>query len=378
VIFERGVVNDPRHPGPLSAAAEAGAPPPMTPHQPSDIVVALLGATLIAAVLAPAAVAGTAAPDDRPAAVAQPEGCEFRDDSGHLGYLEAEYDYAAGLANDTADDWTGGEVLRIGANGDCSLAVTNGSAALTAARVDGRAGVLRATVDVGEGGAIRAVAGNDTTASVALENVGRENGAAVAVTVRRANGTTARTNLTAPSGRFVDLAMRWENGTVRVAVREPEERTVTGAWDATVATGAPNASWTVELRSRAYLDEVAVGTRAVTSPPTDDAVGPDPGDGSDADDDLFGPTPPGDGTSDQGSGSGGLVLGPVVAFAGAGIYRFAYGLAKFDEQTDAIGSKTRWSEVEPADWNVALTKGFGALVALVGVGWFLSAVASLL
>ncbi len=353
----------------------------MTPHQPSDIVVALLAATLITAVLAPPAVAATDAPDTRPAALAQSDACEFRDDSGHLGYLSAEYDYAAGLANDTADDWTGGTVLRIGTNGECSLAVTNGSATLTATRIDGRTGVLRATVDVGDGGAIRAVADNDSAASVALENVGRENGAAVAVVVRRANGTTVRTNLTAPSGRFVDLAMRWEHGTVHVAVREPEERTVTGAWDATVATGAPNASWTVELRSRAYLDEVAVGTRAVTPTSTGGAVGPEPGDGADADDDIFGPTPPGDGRdgpSDQGSGSGGLVLGPVVALAGAGIYRFAYGLAKFDEQTDAIGSKTRWSEVEPADWNVALTKGFGALVALAGVGWFLSAVASLL
>jgi hypothetical protein len=359
----------------------------MSSRHPSAVVVALLGTVLLGTALAPTAMAGMAAddrpaaPDTRPTTLAQPEGCEFRDDSGHLGYLEAEYDYAAGLATDTAGDWTGGEVLRIGANGDCSLAVTNGSATLTAARVDGRTGVLRATVDVGEGGAIRAVAGNDTTASVALENVGRENDAAVAVVVRRANGTTTRTNLTAPSGRFVDLAMRWENGTVHVAVREPEERTVTGAWDTTVATGAPNASWTVELRSRAYLDEVAVGTRAVTPTPADDAVGPAPGDGADADDGRFDPAPPGDGRdgpSDQGSGSGGLVLGPVVALAGAGIYKFAYGLAKFDEQTDAIGSKTPSSEVEPADWNVALTKGFGVLVALAGAGWFLSAVASAL
>jgi hypothetical protein len=47
-------------------------------------------------------------------------------------------------------------------------------------------------------------------------------------------------------------------------------------------------------------------------------------------------------------------------------FRFAYGIARFSEQWDAIGSKTSWDEVEPADWNVMLTKASG--LVLVGLG----------
>jgi hypothetical protein len=362
----------------------------MSPSPSAPIVVVLLGAVLLGAPLVPtaqaatAATAGAAGPETRPAALAQPEGCELADDSGHLDYLEAEYDYAAGLGGDTAADWTGGTVLSIGATGDCSLAVTNGSAALTATAVDGERGVIRATVDVGEGGAIRAVADDGTNASVALENVGRENGAAVAVVVRRANGTTARTNLTAPSGRFVDLTMRWTDGTVRVAVREAAVRTPPGEWDTTVATGTTNATWTVGLRSRAYLDEVAVGTR---EPPTPTSMSTStPTTETDDDSEFDFPSPggasgpedrPAEGT-DRGDSSSGLVMGPIFALGGAGIYRYAYGITRFQEQLDAIGSTTRSAEVEPADWNVALTKGIGVLFAAIGVGWLLTALSSVL
>jgi hypothetical protein len=353
-------------------------------HIGSHAARALLVAVLVVTVLAPTAVAATdGAPDTdpRPVAVAQPAPCDTEDDSARLGYLSREYDYTAGLANDTAADWTGGEVLRIGATGDCSLAVTNGSAALTATRVPGQRGVLRAAVDVGEGGALRIVAGDATNASVAVENIGRENGVAVAVVARHANGSTSRTRLTAPSGRFVDLAMRFEaDGTVRVALREATARTPPDTWDATVATGSTNATWTVELRSQAYLDDIAVGA---DEPPTPTPTPPEPT-STETESELFDPPTPGEADPDdqppsqEDTAADGLVLGPIVALVGGGIYRFAYGLARFDEQTDAIGSKTRWSEVEPADWNVALTKGFGALVALAGVGWFLSAVASTL
>ena len=47
--------------------------------------------------------------------------------------------------------------------------------------------------------------------------------------------------------------------------------------------------------------------------------------------------------------------------------RFAYGFARFGEQLDAIGSKRRASEVEPAEWKVGLTKVTGVVLALIGV-----------
>jgi hypothetical protein len=327
------------------------------------------------------------APDPRsPATAVQPEGCDLDDESGHLGYLEREYDYTAGLANDTAGDWTGGEVLPIGANGDCSLAVTNGSATLTAADLDGNRGVLRATVDVGEGGAIRAVTRNDTgapAASVTVANVGRENDATVAVVTRAANATdVTRTELTAPSGRFFDLTMRFEpNGTVRVAIREADARTPPDEWDATVATGTTDATWTAQLRSRAYLDEIAVGTWEPPTPTSTPTMTPED-DGSEfdfptSDDDSEREDPPAGGT-DDGDSTPGLIMGPIFALGGAGMYRYAYEITRFQEQIDAIGSTTRSSEVEPADWNVALTKGIGVLFAAIGVVWLLTALSSAL
>jgi len=39
-----------------------------------------------------------------------------------------------------------------------------------------------------------------------------------------------------------------------------------------------------------------------------------------------------------------------------------YKLARFSEQIDAIGSKTSWDEVEPAEWKVYLTR-------LIGIGF---------
>lgn len=43
-----------------------------------------------------------------------------------------------------------------------------------------------------------------------------------------------------------------------------------------------------------------------------------------------------------------------------------YQLARFEEQLDSIGSKRSWSEVEPADWKVLLTRIMGAGMTLFG------------
>jgi hypothetical protein len=56
----------------------------------------------------------------------------------------------------------------------------------------------------------------------------------------------------------------------------------------------------------------------------------------------------------------GVVLGPLMAL-------YPYRVARFEERLDAIGSKRSWSEVEPADWKVMLTKVVGAGMALFGV-----------
>ena len=48
-----------------------------------------------------------------------------------------------------------------------------------------------------------------------------------------------------------------------------------------------------------------------------------------------------------------------------------YKLARFEERLDSIGSKRSWSEVEPADWKVALTRIIGVGMALVGAGGLL-------
>jgi len=44
-----------------------------------------------------------------------------------------------------------------------------------------------------------------------------------------------------------------------------------------------------------------------------------------------------------------------------------YELSRFEERLDAIGSKRSWSEVEPADWTVALTRVFGVGITLFGL-----------
>ena len=62
-----------------------------------------------------------------------------------------------------------------------------------------------------------------------------------------------------------------------------------------------------------------------------------------------------------------VFFGLLALVGGTTIYYYAEGLTRFSEQLDAIGSKTRMEEVEPADWNVALTRFAGAVVAFVGL-----------
>jgi hypothetical protein len=68
----------------------------------------------------------------------------------------------------------------------------------------------------------------------------------------------------------------------------------------------------------------------------------------------------------------GLLAGGALVAIGALLVRHAYAVTKLEEQIDAIGSRRR-GPVEPADWNVALTKGFGAVLAAIGAIVFLLA-----
>ena len=64
-----------------------------------------------------------------------------------------------------------------------------------------------------------------------------------------------------------------------------------------------------------------------------------------------------------------LDFGFAVALLVVGLanYCFAYRIAWVGERLDAIGSTTPASEVEPAYWNVALTRFVGIVALLTGL-----------
>lgn len=55
-----------------------------------------------------------------------------------------------------------------------------------------------------------------------------------------------------------------------------------------------------------------------------------------------------------------IVLGVLGAL-------WPYRLTKLNEQLDSIGSKRSWNSVEPADWNVALTRFLGVAFVIFGI-----------
>jgi hypothetical protein len=44
-----------------------------------------------------------------------------------------------------------------------------------------------------------------------------------------------------------------------------------------------------------------------------------------------------------------------------------YKIARFEERLDGIGSRRSWSEIEPADWKVGLTRVIGIGMTIIGV-----------
>ncbi|MDS0259644.1 hypothetical protein NDI56_09595 [Haloarcula sp. S1CR25-12] len=310
------------------------------------------------------------------------QNCTTADEPTRLVDDPSDYSYVDGLSGRSTADWTDGEPLRIGAAGDCSLGVGAArTATLTAATVDPNRGRVTGMVDVGRDGALRFVQRTDAnaTAAVAVENVGRENSDRLAVVVTNETGaTTYRERFTAPSGRFVAFDVRWyPDGTVHVTLWDTE-RARPDRVTAAVEAGDGNASWAVRLDGRAYLDEIGVGTHesAETDGESSTATGRATAPADEAEtDDMFPIDPdsvpendPPDRSEDTANG---LAFGPLLAIGGALSYRYAYQITRISEQLDAIGSTTRASEVEPAEWNVAVTKVLGAAGVVFGVGWLL-------
>lgn len=60
------------------------------------------------------------------------------------------------------------------------------------------------------------------------------------------------------------------------------------------------------------------------------------------------------------------VLEIIMVIVGLPGAIWPYKLSRFGEQIDAIGSKRSWSEVEPADWKVGLTRFSGIGMVIVG------------
>ncbi|WP_227353060.1 hypothetical protein [Haladaptatus salinisoli] len=67
------------------------------------------------------------------------------------------------------------------------------------------------------------------------------------------------------------------------------------------------------------------------------------------------------------------VVGSVLLGLGLLGVRHAYGVARFEERLDAVGSARRTGSVEPAEWNVALTRVLGGCLAAVGAAILLFA-----
>ena len=62
-----------------------------------------------------------------------------------------------------------------------------------------------------------------------------------------------------------------------------------------------------------------------------------------------------------------IFFGLLALVGGPLMYYYAEGLTRFSEQLDAIGSTRPMEEVEPAGWNVLLTRLVGAVITVAGL-----------
>jgi hypothetical protein len=308
-----------------------------------------------------------------PSAASERDVCE--DDSYSPPPLEESWEqsYTDSLDSGSLGDWSEGEIVRVGSSGSCSLLVTDGnSAQLEATTVDGTRGVATGTVDLGANGSLNFAAnGSETAASanerseIVVSNPGPDYGTTVVIET----GPQSE-NVTLSSGRFFEFALRQDNRTTRIAVWDLDNQW-DGEWDLTVENVTSDEDLTIGLDGEAFLDGVSVGVVEPDQPKTTTETTSDD-DSADVDD----PFEPGDGrdwderNTDPGreqDSSGRLFGGVLLVVGGAVVFRYARPLTRFSEQIDAIGSTTDPEDVEPAGWNVFLTKATAVFFALLGL-----------
>lgn len=62
-----------------------------------------------------------------------------------------------------------------------------------------------------------------------------------------------------------------------------------------------------------------------------------------------------------------FIFAAFLLLIGFPLAKWPYKITRYGEQIDSIGSKRAWSDVEPTDWNVNLTKFFGYGLILFGM-----------
>ena len=273
--------------------------------------------------------------------------------------------YFDGFEEGSTANWTNGVVLPIGTDGAWSLGVVEGERATLGRPVNASEGELVGTVDVGTGGALRLMDANGTNASVTLRNRGRANDAAVELVVRNASGAVeTRRSLSTDTGRFFDVRLEWQpTEPVRLTLDSVDAKAAATEVVEVNTTTRPG-YYHVQLVGEAYLDEIGIVAPAGGLDGTDgDAGFGGPPDRYDRDTEVE--------NDDESNGQGGVGFFLLVFGLPAALRPYA--MARFGEQIDAIGSTTRSSEVEPANWNVLLTRMIGLGMTVVGCVMLLGA-----
>jgi hypothetical protein len=316
---------------------------------------------LIAGAVAPTTVAADAV--DAPVQTGT-LGCESDEgDSTLTARARIDATFEDRLTNESLANWDGGRLVRVGAAGDCSLYVgANETATLQATLVNESDGMVTGSVDLGVNGTISL--GSERGGALTIANPGPAYGTSLLVAAGDSDD-----RVTVDTGRFVDFVVHFAGNETRVAFW-PADRSWNGEWDSRFdATVAGDRQ--LRLLGEVYLDELAIGTKAPAPTPTVTATATatetDDGDfpGSDFPDASELPNENTQQDDDSEAAFLGLLL---LIFGGIGT-AFPRGVARFGEQIDAIGSTTPADEVEPAEWNVVLTRISSAVLALIGVGF---------
>lgn len=288
--------------------------------------------------------------------------------------LDVDWDrtYTDGIANGSLSDWRGGQLVQVGPDGGCSLAVFDGETAqLTVTTINESRGVVTGTLDLGTNGSLtlteadRGDAADGNATSVRISNRGPD----YSSTLRVAAGNHSQTE-TLSTGRFFGFAIVRENASTTVKLWDTADETDKQEirFENTTAGGPLE----LQLDGRAFLAGLSVGVLEPDRQVTVDTGTPmQPDDDDDNDpflDGSSGDPPEQDGRFSQEIGSGLLLFcfGPLV-------YTVARPFARFSEQMDAIGSTTPWEEVEPAKWKVMIFRLIGAGMALAGAAQIVAA-----